>query len=271
MGPGKENNEIQRYIHEAIAYATNGRWQEAVSANKAILELSPLDVDAYNRLGRALMKQGEYIEAKEAYNRALELDPYNSIAIKNLDRLSHLTKMPPTTKVDQRVSLDIFITEAGKTGVVNLTRLAPKEIVANAAPGEEVALQVEGQRLLVHDSQGEYLGEVDPKYGLRLIKLINGGNRYVAAINSLGENNIKVIIREVYQHPSQMGRLSFPQQGKEAYRPYTRESLFRRRLEEEETAEEDEETSDEESDGFSITDFYEFPFADKGSRESAIE
>ncbi|MFC2018230.1 hypothetical protein ACFLTQ_02885, partial [Chloroflexota bacterium] len=67
------------------------------------------------------------------------------------------------------------------------------------------------------------------------------------------------------------GRLSFPQKGKETYRSYTRDSLFRRRLEEEESTEEDEDNAEEEREGFSITDFYEFPFADKGKRESVIE
>ena len=126
---------IQHYAKEAIALAIQGRWQEAVSTNKAILELFPEDVDAYNRLGRALMELGKYAEAKEAYSQALELDPYNSIAIKNLDRLSHLAKLSPAPQGDHKVSLDIFIAEAGKTGVVNLIHLAPKEVVARDSSG----------------------------------------------------------------------------------------------------------------------------------------
>lgn len=267
MTLGKSKTEIQRYTQEAIALATQGRWQEAVSANKAILQLSPEDVDAHNRLGRAFMQQGEYAEAKEAYNRALELDPYNSIAIKNLNRLSHLAKPLPAPKGDRKVSLDIFVTEAGKTGVVNLIHLAPKEVVAKIAPGDEVSLQLEGQRLLVRDEQGEYLGEVESKYGLRLAKLIGGGNMYVAAISNLGENNVKVIIREVYQHPGQMGRLSFPQKGKDGFRSYTKETLFRRRLEEEEPSEEDEGLAEGYSEGFFLTDFYEFLPADVEPKE----
>ena len=104
--------------------------------------------------------------------------------------------------------------------------------------------------MLVRDGQGEYLGEVEPKYGLRLVKLINGGNKYVAAISSLGENKVKVIIREVYQHPSQAGRLSFPQKDKDSFRSYARKSLLRHRLEEEEPAEEIEESTEEEGEGF---------------------
>ena len=45
---------------QAIDLAMQGRWQEAVAANKYIIEDFPTDVDAYNRLGRACMELGEY-------------------------------------------------------------------------------------------------------------------------------------------------------------------------------------------------------------------
>jgi len=254
--------EIGRYAKEAIALAMQGRWQEAVAANRAILKLSPKDVEAYNRLGRALMEIGEYAAAREAYGRALELDPYNNIAKKNLDRLSYLGELAP--KGDHhKVVVDIFVEETGKARVVSLVHLAPKDVVARMAPSEEVSLQVEGQRLLIRNGHGEYLGEVEAKYGLRLAKLIKGGNRYIAAINSLGENEVKIIIREVYQHPSQAGRLSFPLKEREGFRPYVRESLLRQRAEEEELAEEIDEIGEAEREGFIVADFYEAPLADE--------
>lgn len=254
--------EIGRYAKEAIALAMQGRWQEAVAANRAILKLSSENVEAYNRLGRALMEIGEYAAAREAYGHALELDPYNNIAKKNLDRLSYLGELAP--KGDHhKVVVDIFIEETGKARVVSLVHLAPKDVVARTAPGEEVSLQVEGQRLLVRNGHGEYLGEVEAKYGLRLAKLIKGGNRYIAAINSLGESEVKVIIREIYQHPSQAGRLSFPLKDREGFRPYVRESLLRRRAEEEELAEEIDEVEEAGREGFIVADFYEAPLADE--------
>lgn len=254
--------EIGRYAKEAIALAMQGRWQEAVAANRAILKLSSENVEAYNRLGRALMEIGEYAAAREAYGHALELDPYNNIAKKNLDRLSYLGELAP--KGDHhKVVVDIFIEETGKARVVSLVYLAPKDVVARMAPGEEVSLQVEGQRLLVRNGHGEYLGEVEAKYGLRLAKLIRGGNRYIAAINSLGESEVKVIIREIYQHPSQAGRLSFPLKDREGFRPYVRESLLRRRAEEEEPAEEIDEIEEAGREGFIVADFYEAPLADE--------
>ena len=60
-----QESGIQRYAKEAIALAMQGRWEEAVAANRAILELFPEDVDAYNRLGSALMELGEYAFKKE--------------------------------------------------------------------------------------------------------------------------------------------------------------------------------------------------------------
>lgn len=270
MSINEVTSEIQRIAKEAIALAMQGKWQEAVQLNMAILELSSEDVDAHNRLGRALVELGRYKEAKESYRHALALSPYNSIAKKNLDRLSNLADLPVTPKSTNKVSLDVFIEEAGKAEVVNLTHVASKEVIARVGPGEGVTLHVENQKLLVKSGSDEYLGEVEPKFGLRLAKLIEGGNRYVAAISSLGDNRIKVIIREVFQHPDQIGRLSFPQKGKDNFRPYSRESmtnaregLVRYNAEEENSAEEYDENEEDEEEGFTIADLYEVAIVDK--------
>ena len=222
-----EREKVRRdYTHRAVALAVQGRWEEAVATNRAILELFPEDVDAYNRLGKALMKLGKYSEAKEAYNCALQLDPRNSIAQKNLSRLSHLSEissLPPDNH--HQVDLNLFIEETAKSGIVSLVHLAPLEFIARMTTGDEVYLKVEGERLLVHNAQGEYLGEVEPRYGLRLARLIKGGNEYAAAITSLGGREVKLIIREIYQHPSQAGILSFPLKGRKGFVPYVEEEL----------------------------------------------
>jgi tetratricopeptide (TPR) repeat protein len=254
LSPQENRAKIERHAKKAIALALQGHWQEAITANRSILELFPEDVETYNRLGRALMEVGEYTPAKEAYKHALELDPHNNIAKKNLDRLAHVRGKarkgdPP------KVVVDIFVEETGKARVVKLIHLAPKEVLAQMAPGGEITLYIEGQRLLVKNGRGEYLGEVEPKYGLRLARLTAAGNRYIAAINSLEENEVKVIIREVYQHPSQAGHPSFPLREREGFRPYVRETLLRHRLEDEELSDEADETAEAEREGFTVADF----------------
>jgi tetratricopeptide (TPR) repeat protein len=220
---------------QAIALAMQGRWREAVAANEDIIASFPGDVDAYNRLGRAHIELGEYTPAKQAYERAIELDPYNIIAQKNLQRLSYLGEGGLSAGSD-RVEPQHFLEETGKTGVVGLHRLAPREVLAKVGAGDRAYLKIDGSGLSVENSRGEYLGQVEPKHGQRLIKLMGGGNRYSAAIVSASEERVAVIIREIYQDPSQAGQLSFPPRGgMEGLRPYLSDKMLRRELEQIET------------------------------------
>ena len=221
---------------QAIDLAMQGRWREAVAANKSLIESFANDVDAYNRLGRAYMELGEYSLAREAYERATALDPYNTIAQKNLNRLSHIGETEVRSVGGfHKVEPQQFIEEVGKAGVVNLYRLAPPQILARTVAGGKVNLNIEGPSLIVENSRGEYLGQVEPKHGQRLTKLIEGGNEYTSTVVSSAEDAVTVMIREVYQHPSQAGRLSFPPKGTESFRPYVGDRIIRRELEYEET------------------------------------
>ncbi|MBI2979290.1 MAG: tetratricopeptide repeat protein [Chloroflexi bacterium] len=226
---------------QAIALAMEGRWDEAVATNKSLLEHFPNDVDAYNRLGRAYVELGEYSLARQAYQKALEFDPYNTIAQKNFNRLSHVDETKASAEGDlQKVEPQQFIEEVGKAGVVNLYRLAPPSVLARTVAGGRVNLRVEGANLIAENIRGEYLGQVAPKHGQRLVKLREGGNKYAAAIISSAENAVRVIIREVYQSPGQAGRLSFPHKEAESFRPYVADRIgdriIRRELEEYEQA-----------------------------------
>ena len=219
---------------QAIALAMQSRWREAVAANKSIIENFPNDADAYNRLGKSYMELGEHLPAREAYNRAIEIDPYNTIAKKNLDRLSRLGEAQVGAEADSiGIEPKQFIEEAGKAGAVNLHRLAPAEVLARVVAGDRVYLKIDGPNLVVEDGHGQYLGQVEPKHGQRLIRLIQGGNEYTAAIISSTEEMVSVIIREVYQHPSQAGQLSFPAKGVEVFPPYVSPRIPRHEVEEE--------------------------------------
>ncbi len=214
---------------QAIALAMEGRWQEAVAANQSLIESFPDDVDAYNRLGRAYMELRKYSQSREAYGRALDLDPYNTIAEKNLRRLSHLGEAVAGSDGDpEKVEPRHFIEETGKAGVVTLFHLAPLKILAKIAAGDRVYLKIGGSNLVVENGHGEYLGRVGPKRGQRLVKLMEGGNEYTANIVSSAEGMVTVIIREVYQHPSQVAQLSFPTRVSEGRRSYAGDRMVKR-------------------------------------------
>jgi tetratricopeptide (TPR) repeat protein len=258
--PDREEDKARlrrKASQEAISLAMQSRWQEAVTVNQGIIELFPTDIDACNRLGRAFMELGEFAKAKEAYSRGLELDPDNAIAKKNLQRLSLLSASKVKVKEERReVAPDLFIGEMGKAGVVNLQNLAPGEVLASMAAGNQVYLKVRGQQLIVENEQGEYLGLVEPPHGFRLARLIEGGNKYAAAIVNIDNSTARVIIREVLQHPSQIGRPSFPVKAVEGFHPHVKDTLLRHEAVEEEALEEGEEVELEEGElipeGFSI-------------------
>ena len=224
---------IRQRSKEAIALAMQGRWQEAVAANKSLVESFPNDVDAYNRLGRAYMELGEYSRSKEAYHRAIELDPYSVIAQKNLQRLSRLEGAEVGSEgKSQKVEPQHFIEETGKAGIVNLYRLAPPEVLVRMVAGDKVYLEIDGSNLIAKNGCGEYLGQVEPKHGQRLVRLMWGGNEYIAAIIRSTDDMMVIIIKEEYQDPGQAGRLSFPSRGLGGVRPQVSDRIFRREREE---------------------------------------
>jgi len=258
--PDREEDKARvrrKASQEAIALAMQSRWQEAVVVNQNIIDNFPTDIDAYNRLGRAFTELREFDKAREAYSKTLELDHDNSIAQKNLNRLSKLREIKVPLKDERReVAPHLFIGEMGKAGVVNLQNLAPDEILAQMAAGNRVNLKVRNGQLIVEDETGEYLGMVEPQHGLRLAKLMDGGNKYSAAVVSMEHEKARILVRETFQDPSQSGRLSFPVKAMEGFQPHVRDTLLRRSTVEEEAFEEAEYTELEEGEllpeGFSI-------------------
>lgn len=234
---------------QAIQFAMQSRWDDAIGANRALIAAFPDEPEAYNRLGKALSETGKIKEAREAYQKALELDPSNAIARKNLERLASAKAKTEPDKA-QQVDASLFIEEMGKTGVTTI-KPANVKTLGTLTAGDEVALKGVGSRLTVETIAGDYISDIEPKLSLRLTKLMAGGNKYAAAVAGISGDGVKVIIKETFQHPSQVGRLSFPA-GKagEAIRPYTKESMVRADLEEEEEyTEEVEEWEEAEAEG----------------------
>lgn len=232
----EERQRVKRLKSEqAINLAMQNRWQEAAEVNRQILELFPNDVDAHNRLGKALMELGRYQEAREAYERAATLDPLNTIATKNLQRLSKLVgeaAAPPPTPVDPR----LFIEESGRTAVTTLVDVAPPDVVAKLTAGDQLKLELDGNEVVVRDLSGEYVGRLELKLGQRVANLIKMGNTYAAAVTAVDEQNVRVIIRETSRVPAMGTRPSFPAAvAPELVRGYVRDTLLRyEEMEEEE-------------------------------------
>lgn len=219
---------------EAIDAARRSAWSEAVDSNQKILEMGP-DVAAQNRLAKAYWEQGELAQAREHYQSALAIDPTNRIAERNIGRLRFLMaeagSKTVTAAEGSKAPPGIFVEETGKTGFAHLVELADAADLALVNPGELVELTPSGQRL-VAKANGSRIGFVEPRVAARLVKLIADGNRYAAGVTSLGDKDVRIIIRETYQDPANYGKVSFPTAARVSdLRPYTKGTLVREDLE----------------------------------------
>lgn len=223
----------------AIKLAMESKWEDAAKENEAIIAVFPRDTDAHNRLGKAMTELGRYPEARAAYGRALQLDSNNAIAKKNLLRLESLGQVGPLpAESRQKVDADLFIEETGKTGVTQLLN-PTRNLLQHMTAGDKITLKRQGNGLVVESPSGDYLGLVEAKLALRLTRLMDSGNEYasaIAAVAPAGEQ-ARIIIKETRQSPENVGRVSFPTTGLDAVRPYTKESLLRYDLEDDETEE----------------------------------
>jgi tetratricopeptide (TPR) repeat protein len=213
--PAERTRQKRQLTEQAVKLAMQNQWQEAVEVNRQIIELAPDEADAWNRLGKALSELGRYAEALDAYNEALKRDPNNMIARKQVKRLSLLVEAAAAPAEEARDKLDprLLIEETGKTAIFELESPAPPATLAHMAAGDQVYLKSDGNVLRVENKRGEVLGNIPARAALRLIELMNSGNRYVAGVTSVTDRQIRVLVREIYQAPQNQGRVSFPSKG----------------------------------------------------------
>jgi len=244
------NRQRRQLADMAIGHATRGDWESAVQANRELLELGP-DTDAYNRLGKALAELGRHAEALEAYEQALARDATNRIAERNVERLRLLAERQPESadgagdgKPDKAPAA-LFIEEMGKTGHARLINIESADKLAPLSPGDQVVLTPSGDQLVANVGDEE-IGQVEPRVGSRLVKLMAGGNRYEAAITIISRDDVRIIIRETFAHPANFGKVSFPGSSTSRggdVRPYMKGSPLR--YDDEEESEEFEEEPEE--------------------------
>ena len=210
VGGAKFRKDLDR---EAVGLAMKGEWERAAEVNRAILELFADDVEAMNRLTKALIELGSYEEANTVADRVRQVAPYNNIARKNRARLDQMrTSASASTRHARRAAgaPQLFIGESGKSASTTL-RHTPRDLsLALISPVDPVQLVIEHHGISAYSEDGEFLGQVDPRLGHRLGRLIEGGNTYEAAIIGASNEGIIIMIHETSRHRSLQNVASFP-------------------------------------------------------------
>lgn len=249
------------FSQKAIAQALNGKWRDSIETNEYLLTHFPDDIESHNRLGKALLELGDHEAAIASFGKTQELAPTNPIARRNLEHLKVLMEMPKRKRTKPKRNPltapipSLFLEETGKAILTTLAETGEENVLQRLTSGENVSIVMEENTLVLQNHSGEYIGTVDTKLAMRVIRLMLGGNQYSAGIVTVSNEEVRVMLKETHQDPSQLGQISFPSYRTEGFRAYTKNSLIHeygaselRAAMEDENAENDEDIEDTESD-----------------------
>lgn len=233
-GTSSRSKVVREMAAKARRAAIEGRWEESIQLNLKLIERSPRDVDALNRLGKAHYELGRFRAAYGAYAEALEADPASIIARRNMERLEPLRDIEDE-ELDEDATgatarYGAFIQEAGKTYVDDLVNTAPASQLRRIAAGDNIEFARDDEDNVVFvDQSGEYVGAPEPRLGRRLAWLLDRGNTYDVFVTANAGDQVRVIVREVAKSDEMGVEMSFPEQVNKAIpRAYVRDSrLFR--------------------------------------------
>lgn len=183
---------------KAIQTALTGDWREAISLNKKLLLEDPRDIDCLNRLALAYTVTGKIKHAKATYKKVFELDPLNTIALKNLKKLKELN--PKNCQLSDYQINNSFLEETGKTKIVELINIAQPRIIETLRTGQAINLSIKRSKIFVLKDK-QYVGVLPDDIGKRLIKFMKFGNKYDAYVKSSGVHKVHVFIKEVKRAP----------------------------------------------------------------------
>lgn len=216
-------------VKRAVDSALAGGWKDAALANREALALAPRDIESHNRLAKALSELGRIAEAIKVYETSARLDPRNTIAKRNIERLSSIATSAlagktaaakgggtnGTAEPAPRTKLNLFITDRSRSTVARLDNVSPPSVLAVVGPGDPLELVVHGDGIAVAASGGDRLGTLGVRLGSRLARLISGGNRYEAFVASMAVDGMSVLVREVHRAPQLARQASFPVSSRE--------------------------------------------------------
>jgi|SRR3989344_575478 len=179
---------------DAISSALSGDWELAVKLNKSIISQKPSDADALNRLARAYSELGDFVKARKAAQEVLKFDPFNSIALKAINKWRGLKK-GDEFKTDS-LAPQYFLEEPGKTKIVSLMHLGDSKLIAKLDAGDKMLFNTHSHRVSVTTADNKYIGRLPDDLSARLRKLIKYGNEYVACVKSVDKKEVRIFIRE---------------------------------------------------------------------------
>jgi Tfp pilus assembly protein PilF len=80
-----QRNQAKEQVEFGIQVAQRGLWKEAIYRWERATQLDPTYAAAFNNLAVAYEQEGQLAKAREAYEKALALEPENAMVRQNYD------------------------------------------------------------------------------------------------------------------------------------------------------------------------------------------
>lgn len=92
LASANDRSKAKEQVEFGIKVAQNGLWNEALYRWKRAVELDPSYAAAWNNLAIAFEHEGRFEEAKQAYEKALQLDAKNMLIKQNYDLFKEINE-----------------------------------------------------------------------------------------------------------------------------------------------------------------------------------
>jgi hypothetical protein len=193
---------------EAILKALRGDWKGALQVNLKLLKEVGKNTDVLNRIAKCYAELGNIEKAKSYAKKVLNLDPFNTIAQKSLEKWSNIKngiKHTPT-----KITTLNFLEEAGKTRIIPLRNISAASALLALDCGTEVKLIANPHSVTVVTTDGKYIGRLPDDIAARLKMLVKAGNIYESFVKCANKYEVKIFIREIKRVPHLAHIASFP-------------------------------------------------------------
>ena len=92
LAAADDRSKAKEQVEFGIKVAQNGLWSEALYRWKRAVEIDPSYASAWNNLAIAFEHEGRFEEAKQAYEKALQLDSKNMLIRQNYDLFKEINE-----------------------------------------------------------------------------------------------------------------------------------------------------------------------------------
>ena len=99
LAAADRRSDARAQVEFGITVAMQGLWKEAIYRWEKAIEIDPTYAAAYNNLAIAYEHEGQFQKAKDAYERAIKLEPKNTYIKQNLEYFKEINdranRQPP--------------------------------------------------------------------------------------------------------------------------------------------------------------------------------